>query len=81
MGINIHASWGMTEDEKEQQHAAFLDPTAGAKGYLREAYHGEPYATVVLCKEAFKTGEAAIPAAVLRERLGKLSPPLSCART
>jgi hypothetical protein len=40
-------------------------------GYLREAYHGEPYATRFLCPEVFgpETATAAIPAARLRERL------------
>jgi 4-aminobutyrate aminotransferase-like enzyme len=28
--------------------------TAGNVGYLREAYHGEPYATMHLCREAFR---------------------------
>jgi len=37
--------------------------------YLREPYHGEPYATRYLCAEAFHTGEAHIPAEILRERL------------
>lgn len=37
--------------------------------YLREAYHGEPYATRLLVPEAFDQGEAEIAASVLRERL------------
>ena len=41
----------------------------GGVGYLREAYHGEPYATKYLCAEAFRPDGARIEAAVLRERL------------
>jgi hypothetical protein len=42
-----------------------------AVGYLRENYHGGPYVTRYLVREAFEAEEheAAIPAAVLRERL------------
>ena len=42
-----------------------------AVGYLRENYHGGPYVTRYLVREAFEVEEheAAIPAAVLRERL------------
>ena len=47
--------------------------THGHVGYLREAYHGEPYVTKFLCREAFEStnGAAQIPAAVLKERLSK----------
>ena len=45
----------------------------GHIGYLREAYHGEPYATRVLVPEAFDheahPDGARIPAETLRERL------------
>ena len=58
----------MTADEKNAQIVG-LDPYAGHVGYLREAYHGEPYATHVLCPEAFEEGQADIAASVLRERL------------
>jgi hypothetical protein len=71
MGIDIYARWkGQTEAEENAQYAGF-SITAGSVGYLREAYHGSPYATAFLCQEAFAspTAEAAIPAAVLRERL------------
>ena len=42
-----------------------------AVGYLRENYHGGPYVTRYLVREAFEAEEheVAIPAAVLRERL------------
>ena len=58
----------MMQEESNAQITGF-DDTAGHVGYLREAYHGEPYATRVLVPEAFEEGEAAIPAALLRERL------------
>lgn len=41
----------------------------GHVGYLREASHGDPYATRCLVPAAFATGEARIPAALLQERL------------
>jgi hypothetical protein len=74
MGIDIYAEWhGMTGDERNAQIVGF-DPTAGHVGYLREAYHGEPYATHVLLPELFDENsdvgnEADIPAVLLRERL------------
>jgi hypothetical protein len=45
--------------------------TQDRHAYLREAYHGEPYATRVLVPESFETGRAAIPAATLWDRLGE----------
>jgi len=60
MGIDIYAEWrGMTEEESNAQITGF-DAAAGHVGYLREAYHGEPYATRVLVPEAFEQGEATI---------------------
>ena len=54
MGIDIYMHWdGMTEDEVKSQFTGF-DPTAGSVGYLREAYHGGPYATETLVPEAFE---------------------------
>jgi len=70
MGIDIYARWhGQTRDEIQAQAEALFTIDAGGIGYLREAYHGAPYATKYLCAEAFKEGEAQIRAAVLRERL------------
>lgn len=71
MGIDIYAEWkGQTKEEKEAQVTGF-SVVHGNVGYLREAYHGEPYATRFLVREAFesKTGRAAICANVLRARL------------
>ena len=71
MGIDIYAKWKtQREDEEVEQMKVWLTATAGRTGYLREAYHGEPYATQFLCAESFEgSGQATIPAAVLRERL------------
>jgi hypothetical protein len=71
MGIDIYLRWDlMTEDEVEKQFQGF-DITIGNTGYLREAYHGEPYATMTLVPEAFDAhgDPTTIPAATLRERL------------
>lgn len=71
MGIDIYARWkGQTEDEKQAQYTGF-SVNHGHVGYLREAYHGNPYATRYLVDEAMRadSGDAPIPAAVLRERL------------
>lgn len=57
MGIDIYMNWdGMTDDEKRAQYTGF-DSTAGNVGYLREAYHGGPYATRTLVPEAFEWTE------------------------
>ena len=58
----------MTAEEERAQIDCF-SVVHGHVGYLREAYHGEPYATRVLVPEAFETGEASIRASLLRERL------------
>lgn len=72
MGIDIYAVWkDQTEAEEIAQASAGFSLVLGRAGYLREAYHGAPYATTYLCREAFEspTARAAIPAEVLRERL------------
>lgn len=72
MGIDIYAEWrGQSDKLKLEQNAAWLSVHNGKIGYLREAYNGQPYATRYLCREAFTSGKAAIPAAVLKERLPK----------
>ena len=70
MGIDIYMEWDdMTEEEKDAQYQGFSS-VIGHKGYLREAYHGGPYATPFLVSEAFKNkGAVHIPAETLRERL------------
>jgi hypothetical protein len=71
MGIDIYAEWnGMTEAERNARVTGF-SIEHGHVGYLREAYHGSPYVTKYLVPEAFASedGVAAIPAAVMLERL------------
>jgi hypothetical protein len=73
MGIDVYAHWrGQTRKEKQSQITGW-SIAHGHVGYLREAYHGAPYATRVLAPEAFAQGAdpegTAIRAAVLRERL------------
>jgi len=71
MGIDIYMNWkGRTEAEQKAQITGF-SVTSGDVGYLREAYHGGPYVTRYLVREAFEadSAEAEIPADVLRERL------------
>jgi hypothetical protein len=71
MGIDIYTRWkGQRGEEETAQFAAF-SLVHGHIGYLREAYHGEPYATRFLCYEAFinDSGRAPIRACALRARL------------
>jgi len=73
MGIDIYAKWrNQTKKEREAQFTGY-STVHGHVGYLREAYHGGPYVTRYLLKEAFDSdkGEAKIPAKVLRQRLPK----------
>lgn len=79
MGIDIYLEWdGMEAEEKQDQYACGFSITAGSTGYLREAYHGEPYATQILVREAFEADNcrAEIPAAVMRERLTHVTEPV-----
>jgi hypothetical protein len=76
MGIDIYATWrDQSAADRDKQVAAWLSAADGDVGYLREAYHGEPYATRVLMPEAFDLETypegAPIPAATLRKRLRK----------
>lgn len=79
MGIDIYLEWdGMTDDDKDQQYSACFSPDRGEVGYLRESYHGEPYATQLLVREAFEAEDcrAEIPAAIMRERLTHVTEPV-----
>jgi hypothetical protein len=71
MGIDIYARWpGQDKKALQAQIAAWSSTDAGDIGYIREAYHGEPYPSEHLVREAFDSEEGvAIPAAILRERL------------
>ena len=71
MGIDVYLRWElMTDEELDAQHEGY-NPCIGHMGYLREAYHGSPYATRLRVPEAFEAhGEPVhIPAALLRQRL------------
>ena len=77
MGIDVYLHWDkQTEEEQGEQVTGFSIRHCHA-GYLREAYHGGPYATHILAREAFESesGEAEIPAAVMRERLTHVTEP------
>lgn len=53
MGIDVYLRWdGMTEEDEKKQYTGF-STQHGHVGYLREAYHGSPYATRVLVPEGF----------------------------
>lgn len=71
MGIDIYLSWRNQKEEEAAAQITGFSAVHGHVGYLREAYHGEPYATHVLFPEVFgpETATAPIPARRLRERL------------
>jgi hypothetical protein len=78
MGIDAYLKWeGQTEAELKAQVITGFSTTAGHVGYLREAYHGSPYATHVLFPECWEDskgdhpGEVEIPASTLLKRLPK----------
>ena len=65
-------------EEIGQEEAMGFNPFSGHVGYLREAYHGGPYATKVLLTEAWidegerdEEGAISIEASTLRHRLPK----------
>ena len=75
MGINVYLKWdGQSEAERRAQYTGF-STVHGHVGYLREAYHGGPYATKVLIPEGWRPadldedGWASVPASTLRVRL------------
>jgi hypothetical protein len=75
MGIDVYLNWKKkTKKDKESQITGF-STRSGNVGYLREAYHGEPYATRVLMPEGFEDKDdpdgigVSIPNAVLVARL------------
>lgn len=75
MGIDIYAHWREQSKEETDAQCTGFSIAHGHVGYLREAYHGEPYATRVLVPEAFDhetyPDGAPIAAATLRKRLRK----------
>lgn len=77
MGIDIYLEWkDMRKKEKKAQICGF-DTGAGRFGYLREAYHGGPYPSKMLVREAFEAPKcrAKIPAAVMKKRLTSVTEP------
>ena len=69
MGIDIYLEWdNQTEKEKKDQCTGF-SITSGNVGYLREAYHGSPYATQILVPEAFEKSDVEISFKEMEERL------------
>ena len=69
MAIDIYLGWKSEEEEQRTEEITYS--RTGDAGYLHEAYHGGLYVTEFLVPEVFRseTGDAEIPAAVLRERL------------
>lgn len=77
MGIDIYLEWDNMDAESKKAQVTGFCTTAGEVGYLREAYHGGPYATRILVREAFEDPDctAQIPAAVMKERLTSVTEP------
>ena len=69
MGIDIYAKWDRMSMKDEAAQITGFSVEHGHVGYLREAYHGEPYATKVLVPEAFEDGRAYVCAGTLQKRL------------
>ena len=54
MGIDVYLKWDkMNDEDHKAQLGKGFQTNIGNTGYLREAYHGEPYATQMLVPEAF----------------------------
>lgn len=71
MGIDIYAEWA---DERFEEVKPTLDSWAEEQqnyaGYIREAYHGEPYPSQYLVREAFHHPDGVIiESKTLRARL------------
>ena len=56
MGIDIYAKWDRMSRQEEAAQITGFSVEHGHVGYLREAYHGEPYATKVFVPQAFEDG-------------------------
>lgn len=54
MGIDIYARWRDQSEEETDAQVTGFSSVSGNVGYLREAYHGSPYVTKYLVKEAFE---------------------------
>jgi len=72
MGIDVYLSWDEMSEEEEKARYTGFSVHSGDVGYLREAYHGEPYATEALFQEPWDEQPEdgmVIPNKVLKARL------------
>lgn len=74
MGIDIYLKWKGQKAEEAAAQITGFSIVAGDRGYLREAYHGGPYATEALIPKRAWAEDAPedgvpIPAAELRANL------------
>lgn len=71
MGIDVYLRWkGQNESEEKKQYTGYR-ADCGNVGYLREAYHGGPYATKVFVPEGWVDSPELpkVPAKVLMSRV------------
>ena len=81
MGIDCYLvnpdSGELHAEETGQRDRMGFNTLSGDAGYLREAYHGGPYATHVLLEEGWNDGDIddkgnfSLPASTLRNRLSE----------
>lgn len=57
MGIDVYLTWPDMTPEDSQKQATGFSILHGHVGYLREAYHGGPYASHLLFPEAWSENE------------------------
>lgn len=71
MGIDMYLQWREQTPSEHGRQITGFSLEAGDVGYLREAYHGGPYATQLLAPECWASEDATaqITAALMRERL------------
>jgi hypothetical protein len=72
MGIDVYLKWRRQTNEEVNAQITGFSAAHGHTGYLREAYHGEPYATRVLISEDWSRQPDegfSIPAKTLAKRL------------
>ena len=56
MGIDVYLKWDKFTHTDQNRQITGYSVTSGYLGYLRESYHGPPYATKVLFPECFENG-------------------------
>ena len=72
MGIDVYVEWDKRTEEEHDRQITGFSIESGDAGYLREAYHGSPYATHYFVQEAFEDEEydgVAIPSDTLLQRV------------